>query len=217
MVIDPPLDVKGLKIPTNLCFDPNRLASYLKTVEKWSTLEYEIATGLAYLEVYKKIVPGKYTIYFVPRNESFFNLSVHNIDIKDIGKFIRKMITRDILTDVSLIRPQERTQSGVVPLQIKRFGLGSQRNGNIKEAISFLKKCLLVSPSSNRLIIVLEKFGKLKPQELVDWLNSNQFPFPEVILIYIHNDLKMEFFQLKPNNGTFSTKILSKKQVMGDE
>jgi hypothetical protein len=216
MIIDPSLNVKGLKIPINLCFDPNRLASYLKTIDKWSTLEYEIAAGIAYLKVYKKIVPGKYVIYFVPKNESFFNLSVNTIDIKDIGNFIRKMTLRDTLTDVCLIRPQAGVQAGVVPLQIKRFGLGSQQMGNTNEAISFLKKCSLVSPSSNRLIIVLERFGKLKPQELVDWLNSNQFPFPEVILIYIHNDLKMEFFQLKPNNGTFSTETLSKEQVVGE-
>lgn len=215
MIIDPSLNVKGLKIPTNLCFATDKLSSYLRTVEKWGTLEYEIAAGLAYLKVYREIIPGKYLIYFIPKNETFFNLSLASTDIKDIGKLIRKMVATDTLTDICLIRPQAGTQVGVVPLQIKRFGLGSQRMGNTKEMISFLKKYSLVSPSPNRLIIVLEKFGKLKPQELVDWLNHNQFAFPEVVLIYIHNDLKMEFFQLKPNNGTFSTKILSKEQVIG--
>lgn len=208
-----------MKIPSEFCFSESFLSSYLKSKKVWNKLENEIAIALISLNAYKKFYQGDYLLYF-PHKRNAEKLLKGNLILssESFGVFLEKVIDTDNLTDVILVRKNRRLKKPrLIPLQIKRFGLGKERGGGSKELIEYLIKTSLKYPKNeNRLIILRENVKNLKPQEIVNWLNNNEFPFEEVILLHQNANLDMECYQLKPNKGTFSLAILTKEILIAD-
>lgn len=209
-----------MKLHKSLVFTPSQLSLYLRSMKEWGKKEHEIAVSLICLKVYRDIIPGKYFIALPPRgkyekelNKSYGRSGLTATQLRD---FLNHYWEENTDTDVVVLREdgEDPKKPYLIPLQIKRFGLGAESDGDTQDFIDFLKKLKKFPRNENRLIIVREKVRKLKPQKIVEWLNNNEFSFPEVILLHQKPNMDMELYQLKPNKGTFSVKLITKEQII---
>jgi len=198
-----------------LTFAPGQLNLYLRRIKEWGKKEYEISIALICLKMYKDVTPGEYFIAFPPKMQYEKELGkTHILSTEQLREFLNKYWDENTITDVTIFRRNPKEDLFKIPIQIKRFGLGKELGGNTKNFIMFLRNLQKLPYNENRLVILRENVKRLKPQEIVDWLNRNKFPFPEVILLHQKPNMDMELYQLKPNNGTFSTRVLTKNQIM---
>ncbi len=206
------------KIHPNLCYKPATLAEYLKRKNPWSGIDHEIAATLACLKTYKDDLEGDYFVAFPPKLQYGSKLSKtqkHSVD--EFDQFLKKYVEKNSDIDVIIARenPGGKDEPPLLKLlQIKRFGLGNYEGANTNDFIEWLKKLSKkYAAAPVRLAITIEKIGKLHIQSAVEWLNSNAFPFQEVLLISTDKE-KAAIYQLKPNRGTFVPKSFTREQII---
>ncbi len=199
-----------MKINKDTCISPRKLYEYLKTKKYFGKIENEILAVLTFLKIYRDERPGEYLIYFKP-NKKYFEID----KLVSFDVFFECLLNEDSPIDVSLIRKEGKEKVGVKPIQLKRFGLGKEKGGGTETFLSFLEKYRNVSGKNVSLVIVLEEIKKLKPQTVTEWLNKNDFPFPEVVLIHPSKNEECDFYQLKPSsNATFQKKTFTRKEII---
>jgi len=209
----------SIRIHKSLTFNPPVLSAYLKSCKKWNTKEFEIAAGLICIKAYQQEVSGSYALAFPAKNKKLRELNKgYMLSSAEFGDFLTKYIEENSDIDLYILRenPKNTNKPYVIPIQIKRVGLGKEEGIRSEGFIDYLNKLAKKYPqTSTRLIIIIEKIDTVKPQIVFEWINNNNFPFPEVILLHQRKDFDMEMFQLKPNNGiTFTTKLFRQKEIL---
>lgn len=205
-----------IKIHKKFLFTEGELINYLKTVKKFSKIDEEILATVTYKKAYEKLHKTSTLISFPYRQSREKELNNRPLILaKNIGGFIRKHIEESSHIDSILVNPRNNKLAIVRPLQIKFLGKGKYQNVTNEKFIRFLKKYSKYEENKISLIIVLESPIKIQLRNIVDWLKDNIFPFKEVVSIHPNNKTgNMEFYQLKPSKGTFSSLVISRKEML---
>lgn len=205
-----------MKIDRRFVFPLDGLKDYLRVNWDNSTVQYEILTALTVSKVFKDERPGEYFIYFplLSSHEKRFPIDKEVFYIEDFFKLFHDGNAPE---DIFLLR-EEAGHYGVIPLQIKKYGVGKWASGSAKELIDFLKEKSHFTPSDMCLVIPLEnieisKDTKVYLEETGKWLRENDFPFKSVIAIHPFVNGEMLFWQLKPSKDIPEVKKFSKEDI----
>ena len=209
-----------MKIHPAFCFTPKTLYRYLKSCSVFGKKEYEIFIALIYRKIMESEYGGNgYSIYFPPQTKYYqelFGLIGKPMKISDIGGLLDKYVEESSLTDVAFVQPFIGNQVKVLPCQIKRFGLGNETGGGTEILLSFLEKQKKFTPNENRLIISFEQTSIINLPKVIEWVNTNVFPFKEIVLFVQQKDTSIKFCQLKPNNGLARFRVFKREEIVND-
>jgi len=132
---------------------------------------------------------------------------------EEIDSFLDEYVEQNDLTDVLFIRPLEGDKADLLPIQIKRFGLGEESKGDTETFINSLKKYLNLPKNENGLVINLEPTGNtVDLKEVTEWLRGVSFPFREVALVASQGG-KITFCQVKPVEESFRCVSYPTKEI----
>lgn len=194
-----------------LYFQKETIATYLVEKKKAGTLnlkskDYELVVALLLRELYEKRLEFKDAIVGLPlRDDHAKDFPNHDFfEVSELERILERKEVFDEDSDVDVVIGRKidgKIDTQAAPYQLKRFGLGKEAGGGTRELIDFLKKYEKYSPTKTRLMILIEVGTKtLETKELVDWLKDAKYPFKEVIIVVIANDV-VTFAQLFPNPG----------------
>ena len=205
-----------MKIDNRFVFSLHTLREYVKNNWKNSTTQYEILAALTVSKVFEDEKPGEYLIYFplLPSHEKRFPMDKSTFFMED---FFRLFHDGNASEDIYLLR-KDGARYAVIPLQIKRYGVGKWADKSLENLVSFLKEKSHFAPSEMQLIIPLENIPVtpdiLKYLEAASqWLKDNKFPFKGVIATHPLATGEMLFWQLKPVSEKPAAKKFSKDQI----
>lgn len=202
------------KMHPHLFFKPEMLNRYLKKQTTWGKLEHEIAAAIVCLHAYKDDVDGDYFVAFPPKlnKGKELNKAAGEYSLKEFERFLKAHIEEKSDIDVIIAKkdPADKKRPFMRPLQIKRFRTG----GSTDDLLVWLEELAQKYPESKAsLVIIAEKIGKIRLQRVVDWLNKENFPFGEVVVIGGGALSKKTVYQLKPNRGTFIPKTIDMRKA----
>ncbi len=206
-----------MKISKRLLFNSATLLNYLKTVKKFSKIDEEILATVTYKYAYQKLKNNDVLIGF-PYNESKeieLNRQPLLLTAEKIGEFIKKYAEENSPIDSIIVDPINQRESKIRPLQIKFLGKGKWNGITTEKFIEFLKQKSLYEKNKITLLISLQGAFNINLKKIVIWLNNNNFPFEEVVLIRPNGTTgDMEFYQLKPTESQNPRRLLINKKEM---
>lgn len=206
-----------MKIDNRFVFPIRVLRDYVKNNWRNSKTQYEILAALTVLKIFEDEKPGEYFIYFPlrPSHEKRFPTDKKIFFLED---FFRLFHDGNAPEDIFLLRKEEGYYA-VIPLQIKRYGVGKWKTGSTNELMSFLEDKKRFAANDTQLIIVFEDIPVTPdvPKDLSNasqWLKQNGFPFKGVIAVHPFASGEMLFWQLKPSKDEPAVKKFSKEQIL---
>jgi hypothetical protein len=205
-----------MKIDNRFVFPLKVLKDYIKSNWKNTNTQYEMLVALSVSKAFEDEKPGDYFIYFPLRasHEKRFPVDKEVFFTEDFFKLFHDGNSPE---DIYLLRIEEGHYA-VIPLQIKRYGIGKWISKSLENFTDFLQEKSLFATNDMQLIIPLENIPAtpevLKALENASqWLQDNPFPFKGVIAIQPLETGEMLFIQLKPNKDRLLVKKFSREQI----
>lgn len=186
--------------PRILCFEESEIVDFIRANQSnIFTKDYELIVAVLLKRFYEDILPGEYLIGFqLKATLTNKYAGSGNLSIDEISNLLKTRVDFEESTDIDIVIRNTTMQPGDLVFQLKRFGLGQEKDGNVEVLIKFLEKYKNYGKTDTRLVILLIKNKSVIPTKpLKDWLEKNDFPFKQVDILGIR-DNSLELVQLYP-------------------
>jgi hypothetical protein len=194
-----------LKINPALCFKPDDLINYISQIKDETTLAEEIAAAVTHrLVIEKEMGWNNYFIYFEPKDAKQTELLKKigsTISFSELESFLKYFAAQDTPMDYAFINVNVRP-ADIYPVQHKRFYPSNSLSATENLIKSLDKWKLQYAPTETTFLIHYRgSIADVDLEVVMEWLNSNRFPFREVTLLLMTNKAPA-FIQLLPNDGS---------------
>jgi hypothetical protein len=208
-----------MKIDNRFVFPILLLKDFIKNNWDNSITQYEILATITVANVFNDEKPGEYFIYLpmLPSHEKRFPVDK---DIFFMDDFLKLFHDGNSSEDTFLLR-KEDNHYAVIPIQIKRYGVGKWETESAESIIPFLEEKRNYATNEMQLIIVFENVPNnlevlANLNKASEWLLDNDFPFKGVIVIHPFATGEMLFCQLKPTKGSVLVKKFAQDQILNN-
>ncbi len=211
-----------LKINPALCFRPKDLIGYLKQTKEEKTIAEEIGAAVTHRLIMEKELGWKnYFIYFEPKDSKQAELLKKigsTLNYGELEDFLAKNVAQATPMDYAFIN-KDTQPAEVYPVQHKRYFPKKNSVTATADLIKALEKWRTQYAKTETTLLIHYR-GNLMDvdlEEVMTWLNDNNFPFREVLFL-IMNDGGPTFIQVLPNSGDgmMGYHSYSKSEMFGD-